>query len=172
MLNNSEDKHINKNNVDINSSNTKKSTDNFVFPKQSSETKEAVDKAEKIITESVESFARALDSTSPWLTKELLDIFDNVKKIGWIDETKLWETSFNLLYEKNADKIPDKIRLILKEMLDSLSQYNCVKNRSRTLEEMLRACSSIGTSSKMSNNTYIGNERTFMPWNLGSRKSS
>jgi hypothetical protein len=62
MLNSPEDKHINKNNVNINSSNT---TDNFVFPKQSSETKEAIDNAEKIITESVESFARALDSTSP-----------------------------------------------------------------------------------------------------------
>ena len=170
MLNNSEDRHINKNDVDINSSNTENSTGNFVFPKQSSETKEAVDKAEKIITESVESFAKALDSTSPWLTKELLDIFDNVKKIGWIDETKLWETSFNLLYEKNADKIPDQIRVILKEMLDSLSQYNCVKTRSKTLEEMLRACASIGNNSKISDDINISNERTFMPWDLGSRK--
>jgi len=168
MLNSPEDKHINKNNVDINNSNT---TDNFVFPKQSSETKEAIDNAEKIITESVESFARALDSTSPWLTKQLLDIFDNVKKIEWIEETKLWETSFNLLYEKNADKIPDKIRLILKEMLDSLSQYNCVKTRSRTLEEMLRACASIGSSSKISTNMNVDSKRNFMPWNLGSRKS-
>jgi len=75
------------------------------------------------------------------------------------------------LYEKNADKIPDKIRLILKEMLDSLSQYNCVKTRSRTLEEMLRACASIGSSSKISTNMNVDSKRNFMPWNLGSRKS-
>jgi hypothetical protein len=55
-----EDKHINRNNVDA-----KNSTGGFVFPKQSSETKEAIDKAEKTIMEAVESFARALDSTSP-----------------------------------------------------------------------------------------------------------
>ena len=170
MLVSDEDKQINKNNVDIKNSDNENSTNNFVFPKKSSETKEALDKAERTITESVESFARALDSTSPWLTKELLDIFDNLKKIGGIQETKLWETSFNLLYEKNADKIPDKIRSILKEMLDSLSQYNFVKDKSKTLEEMLRACASVCSTSKCPLN--ISDERTFLPWNLGSWKSN
>jgi hypothetical protein len=65
MLVSDEDKQINKNNVDIKNSDNENSTNNFVFPKKSSETKEALDKAEKTITESVESFARALDSTSP-----------------------------------------------------------------------------------------------------------
>ena len=166
MSSSHEDKHTNKTNVDKTNS-----TSNFVFPAESSETKDALDRAEKSIMESVASFARALDSTSPWLTKELLDIFDNLKKIGWIEESKLWETSFNLLYEKNADKIPDKIRVILKEMLDSLSQYNFVKDRSKTLEEMLKACASMGMESKDSS-MDIGDERTFIPWNHGNWKSN
>lgn len=166
MLSSHEDEYINEMDVD-----KKNSTTNFVFPAESSETKEALDRAEKTIMESVKSFANALDSTSPWLTKELLDIFDNLKKIGWIEESKLRETSFNLLYEKNADKIPDKIRVILKEMLESLSQYNFVKDKSRTLEEMLKACASMCGESKDCC-TDIGDERTFMPWNLGSWKSN
>ena len=165
MLESHGTKHVNKNNVDM-----KNSTGSFVFPRQSSETKKALDKAEKTITESVESFARALDSTSPWLTKELLDIFEDLKKIGWIEETKLWETSFNLMYEKNSKKIPEKIRVILKEMLDSLIQYNYAKEKSKTLEEMLRACASICSTSKYSMDK--GSERTFIPWNLGDWKSS
>jgi hypothetical protein len=60
MSSSHEDKHINKTDVD-----KKNSTSNFVFPKQSSEIKEAIDEAEKSIMESVESFANALDSTSP-----------------------------------------------------------------------------------------------------------
>lgn len=167
MLDSHEDKHISKSNVE-----SKNSTDNFVFPKESSETKKAIDKAEKSIMDSVESFARALDSTSPWLTKELLNIFDSLKKIGWIEESKLWETSFNLLYEKNADKIPDKIRVILKEMLDSLSQYNLMKDKSKTLEEMLKACSSMCSSESKNCHMDIGDKRTFIPWNLGNRKAS
>ena len=163
MSDNFEDMQESKNNVDMNDSKEETSTNNFVFPEESSETKEAIDKAEKTIMESVESFAKALDSTSPWLTKELLDIFDNVKQIWWIEESKLWETSFDLLYEKNADKIPEKIRAILKNMLDSLSQYNLVKERSKTLEEMLKACSSICSNSECSN-IIINDERTFMPW--------
>lgn len=163
MSDNFEDMQESKNNVDMSDSKEETSTNNFVFPEESSETKEAIDKAEKTIMESVESFAKALDSTSPWLTKELLDIFDNVKQIGWIEESKLWETSFDLLYEKNADKIPEKIRAILKNMLDSLSQYNLVKERSKTLEEMLKACSSICGNSECSN-IIINDERTFMPW--------
>ena len=170
MLESYENKHVNKNNVDAKNS-KENSTGGFVFPKQSAETKKAIDNAEKSIMKSVESFARALDSTSPWLTKELLDIFDSIKKIGWIEETKLWETSFNLLYEKNADKIPDKIRVILKEMLDSLTQYNLIKDKSKTLEEMLRACSSI-CATPTRPTMDIGDERTFIPWNLGSWKSS
>jgi hypothetical protein len=64
MLTSPEDKIINKGNVDAKGSNMNNSTNNFVFPKQSSETKKALDKAEKNITESVKSFVRALDSTS------------------------------------------------------------------------------------------------------------
>lgn len=161
-----EDIQESKINVDVNNSKVEASANNFIFPNESSEAKEAINKAEKTITEAVESFARALDSTSPWLTKELLDIFDTIKNIGWIEETKLWETSFNLLYEKNADKIPEKIRWILKEMLEALIQYNLVKNKSRTLEEILRACSSVCPDSKCPN-IVIDADRTFMPWNLG-----
>jgi hypothetical protein len=58
MTNNTEDEHINN-------TNTEDSTNSFVFPKESEETKEAIEKAEKTITQSVESFAKALDSTSP-----------------------------------------------------------------------------------------------------------
>ena len=94
-----------------------------------------------------------------------------MKKIGWIEESKLWETSFNLLYEKNVDKIPDKIRVILKEMLDSLTQYNHVKDKSKTLEEMLKACASMCSEYKDCS-LDIGDERTFIPWNLGNWKSS
>ena len=148
MSDNFEDMQEGKNNVDTNDSREGTSTGTFVFPEESSETKEAIDKAEKTIMESVESFAKALDSTSPWLTKELLDIFDNVKKIGWIEESKLWENSFDLLYEKNADKIPEKIRVILKNMLDSLSQYNLVKERSKTLEEMCKSAYNFAIKNK------------------------
>ena len=166
-----EDIQESKINVDANNSNVEASANNFIFPNESSEAKEAINKAEKTIMEAVESFAKALDSTSPWLTNELLDIFGNLKKIEWIEETKLWETSFNLLYEKNANKIPDKIRLILKDMLDALTQYNLVKNKSKTLEEMLRACGSIEDYSGCSSANFW-EERTFMPWDLGNRKSN
>ena len=171
MLTSTEDKIINKGNVDAKHSNMNNSTNNFVFPKQSSETKKALDKAEKDITEAVKSFVKALDSTSQWLTKELLDIFDGLKKIWWIEETKLWEISFDLMYEKHSKEIPDKIREILKEMLDILVQYNYIKEKSKTLEEMLRACASLSSASEDCS-MDIWWERTFIPWNLGERKTS
>jgi hypothetical protein len=65
------------------------------------------------------------------------------------------------MYEKNSKKIPDKIRVILKEMLDYLVQYNYAKEKSKTLEEMLRACACICSTSKCSMD--IGGERTFIP---------
>jgi hypothetical protein len=42
-----------------------------------------------------------------------------------------------------VDKIPDKLENILNKMLELLTQYKSVRQRSKTLEEMLRACASI-----------------------------
>ena len=126
--------------------------EDFIFHERTPEEQKKIADAEKKVKESVEDFAKALDSVSPWLTKELLDIFDKLKQIWWIEETTLWNESFKLLYSKNTDKMPDKLRHILWEMLKQLTEYESVKQRSRSLEEMLRACASI-SAAECSNNT-------------------
>ena len=117
--------------------------EDFIFHEKTPEEEKKLAAAEKKVKESAEEFARALDSVSPWLTKDLLDIFDRLKQIWWIDETTLWSESFKLLYDKNSDKMPEKLRSILREMLKQLTEYELVKQRSRSLEDMLRACASI-----------------------------
>lgn len=119
---------------------------NFIFPQESSETKKAISDAENKINTSVKIFANALDTISPWLTNELLNIFDINKKnpaFKWLSESDLWLQSLWLLYERNVDKIPDKLENILNKMLELLTQYKSVRQKSKTLEEMLRACASI-----------------------------
>ena len=96
-----------------------KGPDQFIFPPENK--KQIVD-AEKKVEDAAKRFAKALDSTKKWLTKELLDIFENLKKVWWVEETVLWGMSFKLLYEKNRDKMPEKLKNILEEMLVNLSQ--------------------------------------------------
>ena len=127
-------------------------SEGFIFPKESEETKRAVDEAENKINGAVKIFANNLDGLSPWLTKKLLDIFDEYKeqkdfKFSWLSESDLWLHALWDLYEKNKDKIPDQLEGILTEMLESLTQYRSVKQRSKTLEEMLRACAYVETAS-------------------------
>ena len=117
--------------------------EDFIFHERTPEEEKKIADAEEKVKHSVEDFAKALDSVSPWLTKELLDIFDKLKQIWWIEETTLWSESFKLLYNKNTDKMPDKLRQILWEMLKQLTEYELVKQKSRSLEEMLRTCASI-----------------------------
>ena len=131
-----------------------KNDKDFIFHERTPEEQKKITDAEKKVKESVEEFAKALDSVSPWLTKELLDIFDKLKQIWWIEETTLWKESFKLLYSKNTDKMPDKLRHILWEMLKQLTEYELVKQKSRSLEEMLRACASI-SAAECCNNVNI-----------------
>ena len=105
---------------------------NFIFPQESSETKKAISDAENKINTSVKIFANALDTISPWLTNELLNIFDINKKnpaFKWLSESDLWLQSLWLLYERNVDKIPDKLENILNKMLELLTKYKSVRQR-------------------------------------------
>lgn len=141
-------------------------TEAFIFPEVTSEKVDKLADAEKKVKDAVESFAKALDSVAPWLTKELLDIFENLKQIWWVEETVLWGMSFKLLYERNRDKMQEKLKDILWEMLDNLSAYELVKQKSKSLEEMLRACASINACS---DGDIKSEWRTFMPGNLGNQ---
>ena len=82
-----------------------------------------------------------------------------------MEETVLWGMSFKLLYEKNRDKVPEKLKNILEEMLVNLSQYESVKQKSESLEDLLRACAFINTSPESSDPKF--SSRTFMPENFG-----
>jgi len=145
-------------------------TESFVFPEVTPEKADQLVAAEKKVKDAVESFAKALDSISPGLTKELLDIFENLKQIWWVEETILWGISFRLLYERNSNKMPEKVKNILWEMLDNLTQYELVKKKSKSLEELLKACASINTSSDYKDISIKTGWRTFIPENLGSVK--
>lgn len=135
MTDSFEDRYINK------MEDEKSATDNFVFPKKSSETKEAFDKAEIKINNSVKTFANNLDSIKPWLTRKLLDIFDKVKsdpKYKWLSTSDLWLHSLGELYK--TGEIPSPLESILNEMMQLLNDYKVLRNKSKTLEDMLRAC--------------------------------
>jgi len=128
-----------------------KNSENFIFPEESSETKNAIDKAENKINDSVKIFANNLDWISPWLTQQLLKIFDEYKKekdskFSWLSESDLWLHSLGDLYNENKDKISGKMEGILREMLGLLTQYKTLKEKSKSLEEMLRACACVAKS--------------------------
>lgn len=42
--------------------------------------------------------------------------------------------------------MPNKLKNILEEMLKQLTEYDLVKQKSKSLEEMLRACASISAT--------------------------
>lgn len=116
-------------------------SESFVFPKESSETKKAIDKAETKINWSVKLFANNLDEIEPWLTKELLDIFEsfqNDPKFSGLSESDLWLHSLGKLYETN--QIPAPLEKILSEMMQLLNEYKTLRHKSQTLYDMLRAC--------------------------------
>lgn len=156
-------------------------TETFVFPEVTPEEEDKLAAAEKKVEEACESFAKALDSTAPWLTKELLDIYEQLEKIlwvkekteekkenkkEWVEKTVLWSMSFKLLYEKHKDVIPEKLRDIFAKMLDELSMYENTKLKNKQLKEMLRSCASIVS---VQSAIQVGGGRTFMPDNLGNQ---
>ena len=130
---------------------------NFIFPKESSETKKAIDLAEKKINNSVKVFAKNLDAISPWLTAKLLDIFwtlKNKSEFRWLTESDQWLHSLELLYDQNTAIIPYDLETILTEMLKLLTQYKSLRKRSKTLEDMLRACASINSMTPSEKKNY------------------
>jgi hypothetical protein len=54
-------------------------------------------------------------------------------------------------------------------MLDNLSEYELVKQKSKSLEELLRACAYMDAPSEKSEDIKF-TERTFIPGNLGNVK--
>lgn len=78
-----------------------------------------------------------------------------------MEETVLRGMSFKLLYLRNKNKMPEKLKDILEEMLVNLSKYEAVKQKSKSLEDLLRACAFISASPEDSNPKFSG--RTFMP---------
>lgn len=142
-----------------------KTSENFIFPKESSETKKAIDKAENKINDSVKIFANNLDWISPWLTQQLLKIFDKYKeeknsKFSWLSESDLWLHSLWDLYNENRDKISGQMEGILKEMLWLLTQYKTLREKSKSLEEMLRACAYIGDKNTDWDIPWLKNQST------------
>jgi len=128
----------------------KNNPESFVFPKESPETKKAIDKAEDDINGAVKIFANSLDEISPWLTKELLNIFEDSKndiRFKWLSESDLWLHALWALHE--TKNIPDPLENILQKMLELLTQYKSLREKSKTLEEMLRACASAESASNI-----------------------
>ena len=121
-----------------------------IFPEKTEETKDAYDKAEKKINNSVKLFANNLDKIKSWLTKELLDIFDNLKKdpkFKWLSNSDLWLHSLQKLYETN--KIPSPLESILNEMMQLLNEYKILHIKSDKLYDMLKACAVMGNSHEL-----------------------
>ena len=152
----------------------------FVFPEVTQEEEAKLAAAEKKVEDTCKSFAKALDSVSQWLTKELLDIYEKLEGILWEKEKKeksSWENwveksvlrgmAYKLLYEKHKDVFPEKIKDILWEMLRNLSEYEEVKIKHKSLKEMLRRCASIVSVQSAINTAKFGEWRTFTPDNLG-----
>lgn len=131
-----EEKYINKKTTE-----KSESVDGFFFPKKSLDIKKAIDKEDRKINESVKNFVNNLEKIEPWLTKQLLNIFENFKKdplYSWLSESDLWLHSLGKLYETN--KIPSPLESILNEMISLLTQYKSESIKSKTLEEMMVAC--------------------------------
>ena len=116
-------------------------TESFVFPEKTPEWEKKRNEAEGKINDSVKTFANNLDKIRPWLTRRLLDIFDKFKKdpqFKWLSESDLWLHSLGELYK--TGEIPNPLESILNEMMQLLNDYKVLRNKSKTLEEMLRAC--------------------------------
>lgn len=160
----------------------------FVFSEATPEEKAKLAAAEKKVEKACESFARALDSTAPWLTKELSDIYEQLEKIMWVNKYEeiwdslteeekeklkekewkeksiLWCIAYRLLYEKHKDVIPEGLRDILWKMMYELSKYEKVKEKRKKLKDLLRNCASIVS---VQSAIQLGGWRTFIPGNLG-----
>ena len=61
---------------------TTEQQETFVFH-EISEEEARLNAAEQKIEKTCQSFAEALDSVYPWLTKELLDIYEKLEEILW-----------------------------------------------------------------------------------------
>lgn len=151
-----------------------KNKEAFVFPEVTQEEEAKLAAAEKKVEDTCQSFAKALDSVSQWLTKELLDIYEKLEWIlwekkdklageDWVERSVLWGMAYKLLYEKHKDVFPEKLKDILWEMLKNLSQYEEVKIKHKSLKDMLRSCASIIS---VQSAIKFGEWRTFIPDNL------
>lgn len=131
-----EERYINKKTTE-----KSESVDGFLFPKESLDIKKAIDEEDRKINESVKKFVNNLEKIEPWLTKQLLNIFENFKKdplYSWLSESDLWLHSLGELYDTN--KIPSPLESILNEMISLLTQYKSESKKSKTLEEMMVVC--------------------------------
>ena len=160
--------------------NASEKKDAFVFPEISEQEEARLNVAEQKIEKTCQSFAEALDSIHPWLTKELLDIYEKLEGIMWSnkeneeikkdkenEKTILWWMAYKLLYEKHKDIFPEKLKDMLWEMLRDLSEYEEVKIKHKSLKEMLRSCASIASVQTAIDMAKFGGWRTFTPDNLG-----
>ncbi len=142
---------------------TESSSGGFIFPLELEETKEAMNKANDDINASVKAFAENLDGIDLWLTGKLVEIFETFKndtnKYRWLSESDLWCSALGELYKRNKDKISYQLERILTEMLRLLDQYHSLVEKSRSLEEMLRACAYIEHRSNF-NYSVLDNEKT------------
>lgn len=155
-------------------------SETFVFPEISEQEEARLNAAEKKIEKTCQSFAEALDSVHPWLTKELLDIYEKLEGIMLSnkeseennkskenEKTILWGMAYKLLYEKHKNIFPEKLKDMLWEMLRDLSEYEEVKIKHKSLKEMLRSCASIASVQSAIDTAKFGGWRTFTPGNLG-----
>ena len=141
---------------------TESSSGGFIFPLELEETKEAMNRANDDINASVKAFAENLDGIDLWLTGKLVEIFETFKKdtnrYWWLSESDLWCSALGELYKRNKDKISYQLERILTEMLKLLDQYHSLVEKSKTLEEMLRACAYIEHRSNF-NYSVLDNEK-------------
>ena len=149
----------------------------FVFCGPTEEQEKRFSDTEKTVIDTCESFAKALDSVSMWLTKELLDIFETLEGILWAKEvvawkvvgekTMLWGMAYKLLYEKHKDIMSEKIKDVLWNMLSNLSQYEEVKLINISIKDTLRRFASIASVQSAIDTAKFDGWRTFTPENLG-----
>lgn len=144
-----------------------KSGEGFFFSESAERVSERRREIDKKVEWDVKIFVDALDSYKKWLTRKLLDIYENLEKIGWMDKTTVWNKSFDiLLANRDMENMPDTLKQILGEMLKNLTKYDKIKmERSKPLEKMMLACISLSGVSENQNINF--SDRTFVPWNLG-----
>lgn len=116
----------------------------------------------------VKIFVDALDSYKKWLTRRLLNIHKNLKEVKWLDETTLWNKSFEILLsinDKTIARMPNELKWFFGAMLESLARYDDIKNnKAIPLEKKMLACLSMNT---ISDNYAKFWDRIFIPWNIG-----